>query len=73
MPTSGAKGHRIPGSSGEEPKNTVLGQDTVNYITSSAAGFYVFGMRLTTGMIVKFLYVWCIIMVGLLTRLGSDD
>jgi len=47
-------------------------QDTVDYITSSAAGFYVFGMRLTTGVIVKFMYFWCIVVVGLLTRMGPS-
>lgn len=47
-------------------------QHIVDYITSSAAGFYVFGMRLTSAMIAKFLYLWCIVVVGLLTNLGSD-
>lgn len=45
-------------------------QHTVDYISSSAAGFYIFGVRLTTSMVVKLMYVWCIVAVGLLTRMG---
>lgn len=48
-------------------------QHTVDYITSSAAGFYVFGMRLTTSTVAKFMYIWCIIAVGLLTRWASQE
>jgi len=43
-------------------------QQTVLYITSSAAGFYVFGTRLTFAMVVKLVYVWCIVVVGSLSR-----
>mmetsp|Transcript_30287 Transcript_30287/g.87301 ORF Transcript_30287/g.87301 Transcript_30287/m.87301 type:complete len:839 (-) Transcript_30287:307-2823(-) len=46
-------------------------QHTVDYIVSSAAGFYVFGMRLTTAMVLKFMYTWSIIAIGLVTRLLS--
>lgn len=48
-------------------------QHTVDYIMSSAAGFYVFGMRLTTAMVLKFMYTWSIIAIGLVTRLVSLD
>lgn len=48
-------------------------QHTVDYITSSGAGFYVFGMRLTTTVVAKFVYVWCVVVVGLLTRWVSLD
>lgn len=48
-------------------------QRTVDYVASSAAGFYIFGMRLTTAMVVKIMYVWCIVVGGLFTRLGSSD
>lgn len=44
-------------------------QHTVDYVTGSAAGFYVFGMRLTTAMAVKLMYVWCIVAVSLLAKL----
>lgn len=43
-------------------------QFTVDYITSSAAGFYVFGMRLTSAMVAKLIYGWCIVAFGLLSR-----
>lgn len=45
---------------------------TVDYISNSAAGFYVFGTRLTLAMVVKYMYFWCIVVVGLITRLGFD-
>lgn len=41
-------------------------QQIVDYITSSAAGFYVFGVRLSTAMVMKLMYVWCIVVLGLL-------
>jgi len=50
----------------------VARQQTVDYIRSSAAGFYVFGMRLTLVMVVKFMYLWCIVVVSMMTRLGDD-
>jgi len=46
-------------------------QLTVDFISSSGAGFYVSTMRLTTATVLKFMYVWCIVVVGLLTRLDS--
>lgn len=46
-------------------------QRVVDYIASSAAGFYVFGMRLTTGMVLKFMYVCCMVVLGTLTRLAA--
>lgn len=46
-------------------------QRTVTYVKHSAAGFYVFGMRLTTATVMKIMYVWCILVLGLLTKLGS--
>jgi len=46
-------------------------QQTVLYITHSAAGFYVFGTRLTFAMVIKLVYFWCIVVVGLLSRLVS--
>jgi len=48
-------------------------QLTVDYIASSAAGFYVCGMRLTSGLIAKVMYAWCIIAVSLITRLVTPD
>lgn len=47
-------------------------QRTVDYVTSSDAGFFIFGMRLTTAMVVKFVYIWCIVAVGMLTKLASN-
>lgn len=46
-------------------------QQTVDYISSSAAGFYVFGMRLTTAMVLKFMYIWCIVVLGMVTRIRA--
>lgn len=43
-------------------------QKTVDYITSSAAGFYILDTRLTTGVVVKLTYTCCVLVVGLLTR-----
>jgi len=43
-------------------------QEVVHYIISSAAGFYVFGIRLTVAMVLKFAYGWCVIAVGVVTR-----
>lgn len=48
-------------------------QHTVDYITNSAAGFYLFGMRLTTAVVVKFIYFWVIVVMGVITKLGSSD
>jgi len=47
-----------------------LRQQTVDYIRSSDAGFYIFGARLTSTMILKFMYIWCIAIIGILKRLG---
>jgi len=46
-------------------------QLTVNFISSSGAGFYISTMRLTTATVLKFMYIWCIVVVGWLTRLDS--
>jgi len=46
-------------------------QHTVEYIASSAAGFYVLDTRLTTSMVVKMMYICCIVVLGALTRLAS--
>lgn len=43
-------------------------QRTVDYITSSAAGFYIFGLRLTMGMVLKLMYVWCIVAFYVMPR-----
>lgn len=48
-------------------------QETVDYVTSSAAGFYVFDMRLTTARVVKLMYIWCLVVMGVLTRLASQQ
>lgn len=46
-------------------------QRAVDYITSSAAGFYILDMRLTAAVVVKLMYVCCVVVVGMLTRLAS--
>lgn len=46
-------------------------QHTVEYIASSGAGFYVLDTRLTTSMVVKMMYIWCIVVLGALTRLAA--
>jgi len=43
-------------------------QDLVVYIQNSAAGFYIFDVRLTTGMVVKFMYVWAVVVFGIVSR-----
>jgi len=48
-------------------------QQVVDYIVSSAAGFYVFGVRLNTAIVLKFAYGWAVIAVGLFTRLLADS
>jgi len=53
------------------PGTELARQQTVDYVTSSAAGFYVFDMRLTTERVVKFIYVWCLVVMGVLTRLAA--
>lgn len=47
-------------------------QHTVDYVASSAAGFYVFGMRLTLSAVVKFVYFWFVVTVSLVTRTSSS-
>mmetsp|Transcript_111296 Transcript_111296/g.321830 ORF Transcript_111296/g.321830 Transcript_111296/m.321830 type:complete len:651 (+) Transcript_111296:50-2002(+) len=44
-------------------------QYTVDYIAMSAAGFYIYDTRLNTAMVIKFMYVWCIVVTGVLTRM----
>eukprot|EP00428_Durinskia_dybowskii_P056982 CAMPEP_0170311342 /NCGR_PEP_ID=MMETSP0116_2-20130129/56177_1 /TAXON_ID=400756 /ORGANISM="Durinskia baltica, Strain CSIRO CS-38" /LENGTH=203 /DNA_ID=CAMNT_0010563657 /DNA_START=134 /DNA_END=742 /DNA_ORIENTATION=- len=48
-------------------------QEIVAYIASSAAGFYVFGVRIHTGMVLKFMYTWCVITVAVASRILVDD
>lgn len=48
-------------------------QQTVDYVTSSAAGFYIFDMRLTTERVVKFMYVWCLVVSGVFARLSASE
>lgn len=55
------------------PGTERMRQHTVDYIASSAAGFYVFDTRLTMSMVVKMTYVWCIVVVGTLTRLAGSE
>jgi len=43
-------------------------QDLVVFIQNSAAGFYIFDVRLTTGMVVKFMYVWAVVAFGIVSR-----
>jgi len=47
-------------------------QYIVDYITNSAAGFYVFDVRLSTEMLLKFIYIWGVIAFGLSTQLISQ-
>lgn len=44
----------------------------MDYVTSSAAGFYVVDMRLTTVRVVKLMYVWCLVVTGVLTQLAAS-
>eukprot|EP00429_Kryptoperidinium_foliaceum_P007880 CAMPEP_0176015608 /NCGR_PEP_ID=MMETSP0120_2-20121206/7425_1 /TAXON_ID=160619 /ORGANISM="Kryptoperidinium foliaceum, Strain CCMP 1326" /LENGTH=747 /DNA_ID=CAMNT_0017348583 /DNA_START=9 /DNA_END=2253 /DNA_ORIENTATION=- len=55
------------------PGTTRDRQDVVDYITSSAAGFYVCGVRLTTAMVFKFMYVCCIVVLSFLTRMAASS
>jgi len=50
-----------------------LRQHTVDYIASSAAGFYVLDTRLTMSMAVKMTYVWCMVVVGAFTQLSLTE
>lgn len=45
-------------------------QRAVDYIASSAAGFYVLGMRLTTAVVVKLVYVCVVVVAGLVTKMA---
>lgn len=40
----------------------------VEFVRRSDAGFYVFDVRLTTGMALRFMYMWSIIAFGLATN-----
>lgn len=51
----------------------VARQRIVDYISSSAAGFYVLGVRLTAITVAKFTYAWCIVAVGMLANVVSTD
>jgi len=48
-------------------------QHVVDYITSSAAGFYVYGMRVTTAMVCKFAYGWTVVGIGVCTRIFTGE
>jgi len=43
-------------------------RNLVEYIQNSAAGFYIFDVCLTTGMVVKFIYVWAVVVFGVVSR-----
>lgn len=43
-------------------------QHLVEYIAHSAAGFYICDVRLTLGMLTKFIYVWAVILFGFVGR-----
>jgi len=43
-------------------------QHLVEYITHSAAGFYICDVRLTLGMVAKFIYIWAVILFGVVGR-----
>lgn len=45
----------------------------VEYISHSAAGFYICDVRLTLGMVAKFLYVWSVICFGFVGRELTDE
>jgi len=47
-------------------------QRTVEYIKNSAAGFYVFNLRLTMSTVLKLMYVWCFVAMGQFSRLDSS-
>jgi len=44
-------------------------QYIVQYVANSAAGFHVFDVRITTGMALKYLYMWMVVTCGLWTQL----
>jgi len=48
-------------------------QDVVDYISSSAAGFYVCGVRLTTTMVFKLMYACCIVVLSFITRMVASS
>merc|ERR1712216_294247 len=43
-------------------------KDVVEYILHSQAGFYVFNVRITTSMALKFTYLWGVVVFGLATK-----
>lgn len=43
-------------------------KNLVEYILHSDAGFYVCDVRVTLGMVTKFVYVWCIIIFGFIRQ-----
>eukprot|EP00429_Kryptoperidinium_foliaceum_P053767 CAMPEP_0176076082 /NCGR_PEP_ID=MMETSP0120_2-20121206/38031_1 /TAXON_ID=160619 /ORGANISM="Kryptoperidinium foliaceum, Strain CCMP 1326" /LENGTH=160 /DNA_ID=CAMNT_0017409795 /DNA_START=141 /DNA_END=623 /DNA_ORIENTATION=+ len=47
-------------------------QLVVDFISSSGAGFYISTMRLTSATVLKFMYIWCIVVVGSVTRLQAS-
>jgi len=48
-------------------------QHTVDYIVSSAAGFYVCDVRLNMAMAFKFMYGWSVIAFGLMTNVFANN
>jgi len=53
------------------PETAVYRQCIVDYIISSAAGFYVCDVRLNMGLALKFMYGWSVLAFGLITHLFS--
>mmetsp|Transcript_90288 Transcript_90288/g.260170 ORF Transcript_90288/g.260170 Transcript_90288/m.260170 type:complete len:184 (-) Transcript_90288:291-842(-) len=47
-------------------------QHVVDYIVSSAAGFYVLGARLNMAIVLKFLYMWSVVAIGVGTRVVAS-
>jgi len=48
-------------------------QRVVQHILNSSAGFYVFGVRLTTGIVLRFLYFGGVVIFTLLTRILASS
>lgn len=48
-------------------------QHIVEYIAYSGAGFYILDTRLTTSIVAKMTYVWCIVVVGAWTKFSPPE
>jgi len=53
------------------PGTDIERHHVVNYIVRSGAGFHIFGVCLSMGIVLKFAYAWCVIAVGLVTRVAA--